>query len=215
MTSSPCAALASTARAQHALAVAAIVLAIVFFLFVTLSPRTYLQTSRILTTTALLCFVLPIAVSAAYVALWSRTNTECRHVDEKIMLATAIILVISALVYLVKYSSVPNRTHLHCPHVQSPQRVYDYAELLQRVRCNRKSFDDEDCAICLEPFGGAAVSALDCNHRLHERCLLQWLSSTGRSPDCPLCKAPIDVPTIDNPDKIQLEPYQLTTLTIV
>ncbi len=211
----PCAALEQTARAQHALAVTAIVLAVLFFLVVAVPPRRYLHTSRLLTLVALACFVAPVAMSAGYVVLWSRTNTECRLVDEKIMLATAVVLVVATLVYLVKYTSVPNRTHLHCPHVQTPPLVYDYAELLKRVRCTRKSFDDEDCPICLEQLSGSPVSALDCNHRHHERCLLQWLSSTGRAPDCPLCKAPIDVPTIDNTHKIEQLPYHLTDLTVV
>lgn len=210
MINDPCAALVDTARAQHALAVTAIVFSSIFFLIVSTPPRIYLQTSRSVTIIVGTCFIVPVGVSAAYVVLWSRTtgSTGCRLLDEKIMLATAVVLVVATLVYLVKYTSAsntPRRSQLYCPHVQLPVRVYDYAELLERVRCdmNEKIVDDdEECPICLEHLSGATVSALDCNHRHHERCLLQWLSSTGRSPDCPLCKTPIDVPTIDNPNKI-------------
>lgn len=49
----------------------------------------------------------------------------------------------------------------------------------------------EECSICLEPLAISAVSGLECSHRFHTKCLVEYtlaMSTTKKDILCPLCR---------------------------
>jgi Ring finger domain len=59
------------------------------------------------------------------------------------------------------------------------------------------SEEEENCSICLEPFGaGFEGFALTCHHAFHSTCIREWTESGNPSAKCcPLCRAPICIPS--------------------
>ncbi|KAJ1436974.1 Zinc finger, RING-type [Sesbania bispinosa] len=52
-----------------------------------------------------------------------------------------------------------------------------------------KASEQEDCAVCLEPFrNGETLTPLPCAHRFHSRCLKPWLDNNSH---CPCCRKDI------------------------
>jgi hypothetical protein len=52
-----------------------------------------------------------------------------------------------------------------------------------------KAFHHKDCTVCLEPFKASDVAAkLDCGHKFHENCLVDWLEKKS---NCPICRAQV------------------------
>ena len=52
------------------------------------------------------------------------------------------------------------------------------------------SEESEICTICLEDLDNREDNyALNCNHKFHRDCITRWLHT---SPNCPLCREPVD-----------------------
>ena len=63
-----------------------------------------------------------------------------------------------------------------------------------------------ECVICLDPINGPHVTT-PCNHKMHNKCLTQWLLTEDT---CPLCRHDIGIKSSSydeehDPEFIQLE----------
>jgi hypothetical protein len=61
----------------------------------------------------------------------------------------------------------------------------------------------EKCCICLKRLGIQAKVTLACNHRFHDKCILQWARSEDASRTCPFCRVPHDIPRSANLDNLR------------
>jgi hypothetical protein len=52
--------------------------------------------------------------------------------------------------------------------------------------------DDYNCPICDESMTGEPFLKTPCNHEFHVRCLEHWLSTSGASKSCPLCRTQLN-----------------------
>lgn len=52
-----------------------------------------------------------------------------------------------------------------------------------------EEFDEERCTICLDTFGSDEqnILTLDCGHKFHKNCILNWFRRRDSSGNCPLC----------------------------
>lgn len=48
------------------------------------------------------------------------------------------------------------------------------------------------CPICIEDINNNTYIMPDCNHKFHDKCILQWYTQTGNSLSCPLCRTHIN-----------------------
>ena len=67
----------------------------------------------------------------------------------------------------------------------------DVSEMMAQddARAFLESWNQEECAICLEPLGTKRLTTLDCCHVFHEHCLESWILRTSA---CPMCRNEIN-----------------------
>lgn len=62
---------------------------------------------------------------------------------------------------------------------------------------------EENCSICLEPYGCTNITTLPCNHTFHQECILKLRINL-----CPLCREPFNMATPEHIYVTPNEPHQ-------
>ncbi|KAK4431811.1 E3 ubiquitin-protein ligase SIRP1 [Sesamum alatum] len=82
-------------------------------------------------------------------------------------------------------------------HTEVPKLKKNGSKRLNWLKLSWKSSEQEECAVCLEPFKGGqgrgrgrdeTLMQLPCGHRFHTNCLVPWLEANAH---CPCCRMEI------------------------